>query len=70
MALRPAAPTDPVVEPAFQLLQKQPLSPARAVPKVSKDVQDNVALHLERLGQISRVRRAVVSGSPGSTPGR
>lgn len=56
VALRAGTATDPVVEPAFMLLQKQPLSPSRAVAKVSKDVQENVALHLERLGQISRVR--------------
>ncbi|OPX05595.1 GPP34 family phosphoprotein [Mycobacterium sp. AT1] len=55
VALRAGTATDPVVEPAFVLLQKQPLSPSRAVTKVSKDVQDNVALRLERLGQISRV---------------
>jgi hypothetical protein len=56
VALAVGGPTDPVVEPAFQILQKQALWPSRAVSKVSKDVQDNLALHLERLGQIRRVR--------------
>lgn len=56
IALQANLATDPIVEPAFRLLQKQPLTPARAVAKVSRDVQDDVAAHLERLGQISRVR--------------
>ena len=56
VALRASGATDPVVESAFALLQKQPLTPSRAVAKVGKDVQDNVGAHLERLGQISRVR--------------
>ncbi len=56
VALRTVGTTDPVVEPAFQLLQRQPLTPFRAVAKVSIDVQENLSLHLERLGQIRRVR--------------
>ena len=56
IALQAATPTDPVGAPAFALLQKQPMTPERAVAKVSKGVQDTVALHLERLGQIHRVR--------------
>ena len=56
IALQAGTATDPVGESAFALLQKQPLSPSRAVTKVSKGVQDTVAVHLERLGQISRVR--------------
>lgn len=56
LALQAGGATDPVVEPAFQLLQKQPLPPSRAVAKISTGVQENVALHLERLGQIRRVR--------------
>lgn len=56
VALRAGNASDPVVEPAFALLHAQPLPPARAVAKLGKDVQGNVALHLERLGQISRVR--------------
>jgi Golgi phosphoprotein 3 GPP34 len=56
VALQAGTATDPVGAPALALLQRQPLSPQRAVAKVSKGVQDTVALHLERLGQISRVR--------------
>ncbi len=56
IALQSGAATDAVVEPAFQLLNQQPLSPSRAVAKVSRDVQQNLAIHLERLGQLSRVR--------------
>jgi hypothetical protein len=62
VALTAGAPTDPVVEPAFQILQKQALRPSRAVSKVSKDVQHNLAMHLERLGQIRRVRLSGRSG--------
>ncbi|KAA0095418.1 GPP34 family phosphoprotein [Mycolicibacterium sp. P1-18] len=56
VALQAGSATDPVGETALALLQKQPLTPERAVAKVGKGVQDTVALHLERLGQISRVR--------------
>jgi hypothetical protein len=56
VALTAGGPTDEVVEPAFQILRKQPLQPSSAVSKVGKGVQENVALHLERLGQIRRVR--------------
>jgi hypothetical protein len=62
VALTAGGPTDPVVEPAFQVLQKQALRPSRAVSKVSKDVQHNLAMHLERLGQIRRVRLSGRSG--------
>ncbi|TPG35897.1 GOLPH3/VPS74 family protein [Mycolicibacterium hodleri] len=55
IALHASGPTDSVVEPAFQLLQRQPLSPDRAITKVSKDVQENVVRRLEQLGQIRRV---------------
>ncbi|MDP9167229.1 MAG: GPP34 family phosphoprotein, partial [Actinomycetota bacterium] len=56
IALQSGGATDAVVEPAFQLLNQQPLSPSRAVATVSRDVQEHVATHLERLGQINRVR--------------
>lgn len=48
-------PTDPIVEPAYQLLQHKPLWPDTAVSKLRKGVQEGVATHLERLGQISEV---------------
>lgn len=55
VALTAGGPTDPVVEPAFEILRNDALRPARAVSKVGKNVQDNLALHLERLGQIQRI---------------
>lgn len=56
VALAAGGPTDPVVEPAFKLLERRALRPARAVSILGKDIQENVALHLERLGQIRRVK--------------
>jgi hypothetical protein len=56
VALAVPGPTDPVVEPAFQLLQRRPLRPATAVKRLSKDTQDNLSHHLERTGQIRRIR--------------
>ncbi|MDT5241903.1 MAG: hypothetical protein QOD97_4101 [Mycobacterium sp.] len=56
LALAAAGPGDPVAEPAFQLLQRRPLRPDAAVSKLRKATQGGVALHLERLGQIRRVR--------------
>jgi hypothetical protein len=56
LALAASGPGDPVAEPAFQLLQRRPLRPDAAVSKLRKDTQEGVALHLERLGQIRRVR--------------
>jgi hypothetical protein len=56
MALAAGGPTDPVAEPAFQLLQRRPLRPDAAVSRLRKDTQDHLALHLERLGEIRRVR--------------
>ena len=58
IALQSDGPTDSVVEPAFQLLQRHPLAPQRAIAKVSRDVQENVARRLEQLGQIRRVQVA------------
>jgi hypothetical protein len=56
IALRADSPADGVVEPAFRLLQKQAMMPSRAVAKISKNVQEDVAGQLERLGQIRRVK--------------
>ena len=58
IALRTDGPIDPVVAPALALLQRQPLAPSRALAKVAKGVQDDIATHLERLGQIRRVQLA------------
>ena len=47
---------DPVVEPAFQLLQRRPLRPVTAVRRLSKHTEDILTQHLERTGQIRRIR--------------
>jgi hypothetical protein len=47
---------DPVVAPAFQLLQRKPLRPATAVKRLSKHTEENLAGYLEYTGQIRRVR--------------
>jgi Golgi phosphoprotein 3 (GPP34) len=58
MALEGAGSLDPVVEPAFRLLLRRPLTPAVAVSKLRKHTQDNLVEYLERTGQIRRVRLA------------
>jgi hypothetical protein len=55
IALGAGAATDAVGQPALELLAERPLRPARAVSKVARHVQLNVAGQLERLGQIRRV---------------
>lgn len=50
----PAAP-DPVTEPAFQLLQRRPLTPATAIKRLAKHTEGQVVAHLERTGQIRRI---------------
>jgi hypothetical protein len=47
---------DPVVEPAFQLLQRRPLRPSTAVKRLSKHTEDNLIHYLEQTGQIRRIR--------------
>ncbi|MCV7289290.1 MULTISPECIES: GOLPH3/VPS74 family protein [Mycolicibacterium] len=49
-------PADPVADPAFQLLQRRPLSAQAALGKLSKHVQPSLETFLERAGQIRRVR--------------
>ena len=56
IALAGPMPLDPVMEPAFTLLTRRPLSPAAAVSKLRRGTQENIAQHLERTGQIRRVR--------------
>jgi hypothetical protein len=56
VALAGPMPLDPVMEPAFALLAHRPLSPAAAVSKLRRHIQENIAQHLERTGQIRRVR--------------
>jgi hypothetical protein len=56
VALAGSGPIDPVVEPAFQLLLRRPLSPAAAVAKLRRHTQENLVEHLERTGEIRRIR--------------
>jgi hypothetical protein len=56
VALAGAGPMDPVVAPAFQLLARRPLSPSAAVSKLRRGTQDLLTEHLERTGQIRRIR--------------
>ncbi len=54
LALTGGGALDPVVEPAFRLLQRSPLRPSTAVDKLRKNAQEHVAVHLERMGQLGR----------------
>jgi hypothetical protein len=56
IALTVPAATDPVAEPAFQLLQQRPLRPVTAVKRLSRDTEDHLLRHLELTGQIRRIR--------------
>jgi Golgi phosphoprotein 3 (GPP34) len=56
VALAGPMPLDPVMDPAFALLARRPLTPSAAVSKLRRGVQDTIAEHLERTGQIRRVR--------------
>jgi hypothetical protein len=56
VALAGPLPLDPVLDPAFELLARRPLTPAAAVSKLRRGIQDVVVEHLERTGQIRRIR--------------
>src|SRR3954471_21298339 len=56
VALSMHGPLDPVVAPAFELLQRRPLRPATAVKRLSKHTEANLTGYLEYTGQIRRVR--------------
>lgn len=56
IALVAPPPLDPVVRPALALLQRTPLTPATAVGKLSKRVEDDVLDQLLRTGQIRQVQ--------------
>lgn len=58
VALAAGGPADPVTEPAFELLRHRPLRPDAAVSKLRRDTAENLTLHLERVGQVRRVRVA------------
>ena len=56
VALSGPLPLDPIMDPAFALLARRPLSPNAAVSKLRRHIQENIAQHLEHTGQIRRVR--------------
>jgi hypothetical protein len=56
VALAGSGAIDPVVEPAFRLLLRRPLSPAAAVAKLRRHTQQNLVEQLERTGEIRRIR--------------
>jgi Golgi phosphoprotein 3 (GPP34) len=55
VALAGDGPLDPVVGPAFQLLQQRPLRPSGAVSKLRKNAREHISLHLERMGQLRHI---------------
>jgi hypothetical protein len=56
VALTGPLPLDPIMDPAFALLARRPMSPNTAVSKMRRHIQENIAQHLEHTGQIRRVR--------------
>src|ERR1700722_468169 len=56
LALSVPGPMDPVVAPAFQLLERRPLRPATAVKRLAKHTEETLANYLVQTGQIGRVR--------------
>lgn len=55
VALSVPGPIDPVVAPAFELLQRKPLRPEAAIKRLSKHAERDVSNWLEYTGQIRRV---------------
>lgn len=55
IALSVPGATDPVAEPAFQLLCRRPLRPRTALKRLAKHTESHLADHLERTGQIRRI---------------
>ncbi len=56
VALAGPMPLDPILNPAFELLARRPLTPSAAVAKLRRGVQDNIVDFLEQTGQIRRVQ--------------
>lgn len=56
VALAGPLPLDPIMDPAFELLARRPLTPSAAVSKLGRNVQDNIVAFLEHTGQIRRVQ--------------
>ncbi|MGZ6780851.1 MAG: GOLPH3/VPS74 family protein [Mycobacterium sp.] len=55
VALAGPMPLGPILDPAFELLARRPLTPSAAVAKLRRGAQDNIAGFLEQTGQIRRV---------------
>lgn len=69
VALAGPMPLDPIMDPAFELLARRPLTPDAAVSKMRGGVQDNIAGFLEHTGQIRRVQlHGKRFGHPASWP--
>jgi hypothetical protein len=56
VALAGPMPLDPIMDPAFELLARRPLTPSAAVSKLQRRVQDDIVGFLEHTGQIRRVQ--------------
>ncbi len=56
VALAGPMPLDPILNPAFELLARRPLTPSTAVTKLRRGVQDSIVGFLEYTGQIRRVQ--------------
>jgi hypothetical protein len=56
VALEGPMPLDPIMDPAFELLARRPLTPSAAVSKLGRHAQDNIVEFLEQTGQIRRVQ--------------
>ena len=69
VALAGPMPLDPIMDPAFELLARKPLTPSAAVSKLRRGAQDNIAGFLEYTGQIRRVEpQSKRFGHPTSWP--
>ncbi|MBU9766417.1 GPP34 family phosphoprotein [Mycobacterium sp. TNTM28] len=66
VALAGGWPVDEVGSAALELLQRRPLQAETALAKLSRRVQSDLETHLERIGQIRRVRMPG-KGFPGRT---
>ena len=56
VALAGEWPSDPVTDPALRLLQRRPLPATTALARLSRRIQTTLQLHLQKSGQIRRVR--------------
>lgn len=69
VALAGPMPLDPIMDPAFELLARRPLTPSAAVSKLRRGAQDNITGFLEYTGQIRRAEsQSKRFGHPTSWP--